>query len=229
MAIAYVISGKAGPTVTNPSVAAIDTTGCTLFVVTIFGVVVAGTLSDSASNTWTEVSSADPTTRTSKVFYVASPTTSATHTFTYTASSVFGSIIVSGYSGTHTSPLDDQATNSNDSAASLQAGQVDPTEDDELIVACSGFGASVSQSIDGGFTIRQQTATDGNGVGAAIADLIQTSAAAANPTWSYNSSTPSSATILTFKVAAAAAVPSLPPQPVSLVRPFNMTVSRGRM
>jgi hypothetical protein len=62
-----------------------------------------------------------------------------------------------------------------------------------------------SQAIDGGFTIQEEQAEGGGNLAVAIGYLIQTSAAAANPTWTPASGANrnSTANSATFKVAAA--------------------------
>ncbi len=73
---------------------------------------------------------------------------------------------------------------------SYQPGSITPSENNEVIVtAITSGGGVTSYSIDSGFTISDQFDLSGGGhFPLGMAYLIQTSAAASNPTWSWSNS-----------------------------------------
>lgn len=168
---------------------AIDTTGADLIVCVIgYDLVgdVTADVTDSASNTWSVAGiGSTTTTRTASIFFCQAPTTSATHTFTMTG--MFVSIAVLAFSGV-CGRVDAITRNIGSSVTSLAPGSITPTLDGELLVTGLCLPTTATASIDAGFTISDQVGgTTGQFVGAAY--LIQTSAAAANPSWSFSSNT----------------------------------------
>jgi hypothetical protein len=104
------------------------------------------------------------------------------------------------YSGTASSPLDQQ------SVGPSQPGSVTPPQNNELIVTGSGNeNTSSAPTVNDGFSISDAIPeSSGHYVGGGMADLVQTAAAAINPTWTETGGTPATA-IMTFKAAAAVA------------------------
>lgn len=191
------------------STSAIDTTGATLIVchVTSFA---ARTLSDSASNTWTALTIKTSANGTSgQLYYCANPTTSATHTFTLTGTAFYGTLGVHCFSGTATtSAFDAENGNNAGSGTTVQPGSITPSQDGEVIVT----GVCWKTTGTGTITISDSMVKDSNAGGGGvnyaggIASLIQTTAAAINPTWTESFSDSSLSTIACFKAAAAAGV-----------------------
>lgn len=100
----------------------------------------------------------------------------------------FLSVAVLALSGVASTPLDQQnGTTTGTDGTSLQPGSITPGEDNEIIVAAvTTSSTETAFSINGGFTIADQfDLSGGNHFSLGLAYLIQTTAAAANPTWSW--------------------------------------------
>lgn len=189
--------------------AGIDTTGANLLLAWVanetgFG---GAALTDSKGNTWTATTTITESPEEGILYYSIPSSVGAAHTFTATATGARPSIAVSAFSGSSAQPLDQQASNSSAAAGTtLTTGSITPTEAHELVAACYATRSqSGTLSIDGGFTIGSQTDGDGaNNQSIGIAYLIQTAAAAANPTWtSTNSVGVKIAKIASFKIPSA--------------------------
>lgn len=167
-----------GTTVTT---AAIVTTGASLLLAACShgG---SSTLSDSASNTWVPLMEQAEFGQKVQFFYVASPVTSGTHTFSCNGGTI-PSIAVAAYSGTSGSPFD-QENGAVGISANLQTGSITPSANGYLVAAATLNGGAGTISVDSGMTIIEQVAFDGAlHEGIAFASLIQTTAAAINPTF----------------------------------------------
>lgn len=167
--------------IANGTSAPVDTTGATLFVA-VNGTNAVTAPSDSQANGWgsTDCSAAGGGFGgTAAIFHVNAPTTSPVHTFT--GGGLLNGLCVSWYSGTDlTTPL---VTANAASAAS--AASVTPGVDGSLIVCGTGGPYTPPLAIDAGLTIRQAiNGLGGVSYGADLADLIQGTAAAIDPTWS---------------------------------------------
>ncbi len=215
MAIAVVSSVLLPRGVTGATSSSIDTTGATLLVMGLAGFQIVAnsyTISDSKGNTWTPLTAKDTgaahEART-QLFYVANPTVGTGHTFDW-AYAGYGNATaaVIAFSDCLTvSPFDQQnGFGTNSEVSTVQPGSITPTEDNEVVVVMGGFPNDMnsgSGSINGGFTIAHQREFGGsNCVGGLMAYLIQTTAAAANPTITAPTGTdPMSAVIASFKSA----------------------------
>lgn len=212
MAIALVAHQKAasvgGANCTTP---AIDTTGANLLVVAIADFESGSTvLSDSKGNTWT------PLTRRAAVgsgavqlYYCASPTVGSGHTFTATATASFPAIFAAAFSGAHTSPFDAESAGTVFEVAAGPRTTIDnanltPSQNNALVVTGLG-GGGVSILIDESFIITDSAdLSGGNNFAGGLAYIIQTTAGATSPTWSWtNNSSGVAAASASFKVAAA--------------------------
>lgn len=196
---------------------AIDTTGANLLVVAYSHVAGATpTLSDSKGNTWSSVAvSVGGADWDLRLYYSVPSSVGSGHTFTVAAggAEVQASVSVQAWAGAATTPLDQ--TNNNyagtGSDTSVQPGSVTPSEANELVVTAleNRFDSSdSSRSINSGFTISGQSGNHDNSASLALAYLVQTSAAAVNPTWSWSSGGTANAVIGTFKASAAATSPA---------------------
>lgn len=201
-------TGQAG-TQNGVTTGAIDTSGASLIVVNASwynGTTADGTLTDSASNTWSLLTKKSLAVSISnRLFYCANPITSATHTFTYNGTSIFPSLDVSSFSGAATSSPFDVENGATGSGTTVQPGTVTPSENGELIVSGTAFSIIATVSIDSSLTITNQTNfSAGANEGGALAYLVQSTAAAINPTWTSSASQVAFiATIATFKQQAA--------------------------
>ena len=209
MTIAHVASVSATYGSSSGSTSAIDTTGANLLVVVVssyYGAV-APTLSDSKGNTWTSIEhfvGSGAATNRLQMYYCIGGTVGTGHTVTCTVSGAYGSVAFAAYSGVaSTTPLDQHTINGVGGVTSVQAGSVTPSEANEIVIAGLGYQtAAVAASIDGGFTKRvNDNPQSGVSFGVALGDLIQTTATAANPTWSWTGAGDAVAVIATFKAA----------------------------
>lgn len=206
-AFALVAHAAAGGTQNTVTTTGVDTTGANLLIVCVsFDTTSTQTISDSKSNTWTALTKTTSSSAGAVCYYSKNPTVGASHTFSNTGASNFSSIFMEAFSGADTSSPFDQENGATNSSTTLQPGSVTPSQNNEVIVTFLGFNtAGTPISIDGGFT-QSDTAVDfssGNHYGGAMAYLIQTSATAANPTWTRTNTQTNSARIATFKAAAA--------------------------
>jgi hypothetical protein len=190
----------------------IDTTGAD----TLFGCVsrLAGdtpTFSDSKSNTWTSIRAQADTGGGGLVateFYRSgTPATVGTgHTFSLSGGT-FAAVAVTAFAGGATSSIDDQenSTGGGGGATTISTGSITPGVANTIVISCvvTSDGADPSV-INGGFTIATRIAAGGANFGAGVAYLVQTTATAANPQWTFTSgATYAAATIASFKPSAA--------------------------
>ena len=188
------VNGAAG--LTTP---AVDTSGANLIVISISGD--NGTPSDSKGNTWTALTDAagNPTAR---LFYSANPTVGVGHTFT--SPSAFCPIFVAAFSSGGVSPFDQENTAQTASnVVTLSPGSITPTLDNELVVSALGTqDPADTHAINSSMSIVQSTnGASGVSFGGGLAYIVQTTATAINPAWSWNDACPASAVIASFKVA----------------------------
>ena len=179
---------------------AINTTGADLIVLVVAGGSFTLTATDSKSNTWTGLTQRHHTSdNDGRLLYCYAPTVGSGHTFT--APHTYETVAVLAFSGAKTSPFDTE--NGNIGSSPLSTGSITPSEDNCVVVAGFGLGGNCNTfSIDGSFTgLTSNTAVSGSTYGAAIAYLIQTTAAAANPALTYSGGGGGNAMIASFKAA----------------------------
>ncbi len=166
--------------------AGINTTGANLIVVSIswYSQITDISLVDSNGNTWQTLTQVDKDDWSAQMFWAYAPTVGSGHTFTTTNDLTFATICVTAWSGSTSSPFDQQSTGQAN-GTTVQPGSITPTEDNELVITHLGQRDNTNTAtVNGGFTISDQFANNpGNALGGAQAYLIQTTAAAANPTW----------------------------------------------
>ncbi len=183
-------TGKQAVSGEGPTTDAIDTTGANLIVigVTWYSQVQDMTLSDSKGNTWTPLTQVDKDDWTTQMFYAYAPTVGSGHTFTAGGSATYSTIEVSAWSGAASSPFDQQSTFQTN-GSSIQPGSITPTEDNELVVTHFGQRDNANPgTVNSGYTITDAFGNlGGHALGGSMAYIIQTSAAATNPTWSTDS------------------------------------------
>lgn len=182
---------------------AINTTGANLIVVCLTGYLVVGAPpTDSESNTWTAAVNAQTLNSVdSEIWYCYSPTTSASHTFSLpVGSTAYMTMSVSAWSGAQAAPLDQTASAvDNLSVTSGSAGSITPSANGALIIgSICPQNSSFAPTINDSFSIIESSAIVGGvSYSGASAYLVQGSAAAINPTWSFSSS-PYGACIASF-------------------------------
>ena len=167
-----------------------DTTGADLIALACvwFDAFAGPDVSDNKGNTWTAVvQRTEPSgITTACLFYCVNPTVGSGHTFGLTGIGAVGNfpaIAMQAWSGAAASPLDQEAGTTG-SGSSITPGSVTPSENDELIISMLGEGNSAPfTAIDGGFTVSDYLDKNAS-FGIGMAYLVQTTATAANPTWS---------------------------------------------
>jgi hypothetical protein len=203
--------------------AAQDTTGADFIIIEI-GYDAGGTpvVSDNKGNTnWQPLTSYLQGSVRGRFVYHFNAVSGTGHTFTFTGAAAYAGASIAWYSGGGTTdPFDtgtDTGAGSTGTTANQGASQT-PSQNDCLVVAGLGIdGIATTASINGGFTIRASVDLAGSShYGSAIADLIQTTAAAADPDWTIGVASPAVAMIAVFKAAGASA--ATPPVPVSRFR-----------
>ena len=212
MAIAKVFSVKA---LAGAASASTDTTNSTLLVAVVnaYSGGADPELTDNKSNTWTKLASTAQTSSSTKlvIFYAVPASGSYVgtgHTFTASAGT-YRSVAVSGWSGTNSVPADQQTGATTASGTSLSTGSVTPSEDNELVIAgwAASAGATSTLAINASLSIDESVYGDGaTYFGLGSAHIIQTTAGAVNPAWSWTGTADAGAAIATFKAAATSAV-----------------------
>ncbi len=187
MAIALVANTGAGSTdASNVTTSSINTTGANLIVVGVAGYTLfSATVTDSKSNTWTALTARSGGVTRSRLWYCSNPTVGSGHTFTVSSGGATPALCVAAFSGAKaTSPYEAESGATFVTTGPIQPGSITPAENGELLVASLSRAVNELPTINGGFTITNHVAyLASNHYGCDVAYLIQTSAAAANPTW----------------------------------------------
>ena len=176
-----------GTTVTT---GAISTTGAALIVIAYSGGYNLNspfTITDSASNT--NYFEAYPvrsgvTIYGLSLFFIPNPTTNASHTFSVTGpASTFPSLAVACFSGVYGGAEKVMSTYTPASNTVLPGSITPSTNNALLVTGYSNNSGTGTNTINASFTITDTLPNAGGGGPIALAYLIQTTAAAANPTW----------------------------------------------
>ena len=143
------------------------------------------------------------------IFYWENPIVGTGHTFTAAASNtrLAGAFSVAAFSGVATSSSIDQTSFANvGNTTSIQPGSITPTQNNELVITgwtMNGNGVTDTPTCSG--TTAAYVTPRGGALpclGAGLAYVIQTTAAAVNPTWSWTSNDYATSVIASFKQAA---------------------------
>lgn len=170
---------------------AIDTSTATLLVVQIgaLNAIPIAAPTDSKSNSWTGLTNfTSASGGAGRLFYSIPTSVGSGHIFTSGGS--FPSICVQAWSGAAASPFDQEATGQNGAASPADSGgSKTPSANNALIVSAWAEATTATPTINGGFTISDTAAgIGGTSYGCSMAYLVQTTAAAANPTWTWSGS-----------------------------------------
>lgn len=164
---------------------AIDTSGADLLVASVSSLEAGpATLTDSKSNTWTALTLRSIAGGQVRMYWCVPSSVGSGHTFTASQAGSFPAVFVEAWSGAHASPYDQESGDAQ-TGTTIAPGSITPSVDNALVAtgAFVGSYAAGSLSVDGGFTISNQANSSANAYGGGLAYLVQTSAAAANPTW----------------------------------------------
>jgi hypothetical protein len=162
---------------------------------------------DSVPNTYSKTTVVSANSLNIVFYYCQSPTNSSTMNWEAINTASFASLTAMWFKGSTTSPLDAQPTGGGTGAVSgtsLQAGSLTPNFNNEVIVAALGGNASNTiPSVDSGFSIPIWTnfATPNGHYLIAMSYLIQTTAGAVNPKFSWGNSMVNIGTSASFKAA----------------------------
>jgi hypothetical protein len=174
---------------TSVTTDAIDTTGAELIVVCYHGHLTV-TITDSASNTnWYESQRRPNTGGYGLIMkFIPNPTTSASHTFTASGGSTFPTLAILAFTGAF-GGAELVTTNHATPSQTVAPGSITPGTNDALLVTMYGDSATTgTRSINASFSLDETQTGDANAATIAAAHLIQTSATAANPTWTTTAS-----------------------------------------
>jgi hypothetical protein len=212
---AHTIKGSAvGVTVTTD---AIVTTGSDIIVFCAANIgaipIQAGMFSDSASNVWTSaqlINHSDTGSGVNTAIYaIRSPTTNASHTFTFDSNAFGGGTgypTIAVFAASGSTSIDSGIVSGSDHgaiAATIQAGSITPSAGAGLIIAFVAISdgtntLSAPVAIGSGFTVAD-TVLQGTHWFGESAYLIQGSASAVNPQWSWTGNLGAAAVIASFK------------------------------
>lgn len=204
MAIALVANVKATPGANGGTTSSIDTTGATLLVVLISEYLgaVGFSLSDSKGNSWTGLTQKTASSVAQcRIYYTIPTSVGSGHTFTYSGAGGYPVIMVMAFSGTKaTAAFDVENGATTSSGTTLQPGSVTPSENNEVVVTVVSENNGSTPTIDSGYTATDTAAAvGGTCTQGGAAYIVQTSAAATNPTWTIGASSDIAAAIATFK------------------------------
>lgn len=225
MSVAHVASSVTGLGVNGGTTGSLDSTGANFGVGLIaYSNPSTPVLSDSKGNTPTMLTASEASYAGHKIGYFENPTVGSSHTGTIGGVSTFATLGFGWFSGVATSSSFDQENGATSSSlTSIQPGSVTPSEDNELVVtACTCIGTA-NFAINGGFTSMGSVPISGGAYfGSIAAYLIQTTAAAANPTMSWDTSGNNAARIATFRQAAVA---TRLPRPLAIMQAVHRASS----
>lgn len=206
-AVSFVAGVSAGSSDgTAVTTGSIDTSGANLLVVCRTNSTAnTPTPTDSKSNTYTGIGSAvDAGSTNTRCYYNLGGTVGSGHTFSVSSGSSFPCVTALAFSGVKTSsPLDQTSGTGTATVSSIAPGSATPSENNEVVVVGFGTGDADYSSINGSFTVPMGGATtfvNAQHWGCGAAYLIQTTAAAANPTVTFSGlSVEGDAVLATFK------------------------------
>lgn len=189
----------------SATTSAVSMSGSTLFAAVTVCLSSGAVVTDSSGNSWTAATDWNANIH-AVTFWSVSPITSGSQTFTVTLTGGLCTIGVYGFSGTATStPLDQQNGNAQFGfVSSIQPGLITTTTNGQVLIAELGFSQTNTPTINSSFT-GLQTINFSSSVneGMAMAYLIQATAGAINPTWSFTGSFPTTTGITSFKAGSA--------------------------
>ncbi len=164
-------------------------------------------LTDNKGNTWSAIGSVNSGGTTKlRMFFLLNGAVGHGHTVTATGADSFGGVCLMAFRGSATSPLGSALSDSDaGSASTVQPGPLTPDNDNSLVITGLAFDANSSGavSINGGFTAVSTASVAATSVGSGLAYLVQTTAAAADPTWNVTNVATAgiAAMITTFRAA----------------------------
>jgi hypothetical protein len=194
-----------------------DSTGANLLVVMLSeSNTTDDAITDSKGNTWHELTQQANGGRSGVLWWSAPTTVGSGHTVTVAGVSNFSAMAIQAWSGGATGTPFDQQNGANGVGTSLATGSVTPTTDGQLVITGFQWGDTTGlATISGGGFSSGSIDDNVKGIGAqaqgvAMAHVIQTTAAASNPTWAEPGGADFIASLVaTFKVGSGSTSPQL--------------------
>ncbi len=207
--ISSVSAGSAnGNTVSTP--AADNSTCTTNCLITCWVADLQGTTQPTVTdgtNTYTRVSATYERTAAGRIntFYKVNATVSSSMTFSVSNTTTYPSLACLSWNNAHaTAALDDTDGGSTAGADPWAFGQVDPTQDGEVVTSAISWEQDTTPSVSG-FTVEEHVAFGpGTHFAMNVAYQIQTTATSRTPSWDFDASRAASGENNTWKTAAAA-------------------------
>jgi hypothetical protein len=231
--VSVTAGGANGPTTT----AAITTTGATMIELTVSWYTGASgypTVSDNKGNAYTALGVIVGVGASLRKFYTVSPTVGTGHTFTVNHTGGYAVLWARTYSGAAIQ-FDSAAVPSGSigtthpSAQTFNSGSLTPSANGALITSALTHLPSISGlAVTGGSIalVGQENFASGQNVGSAIADFVQTTAAAINPLWSWTTNAQVALTTVAYIVGSGSPSPSIDSQ-ANLLTGFSHLNIRG--
>lgn len=188
-------------TLGNFSTTAMDTTGANFCVLGISSILGTDVVSDSKGWTWTLLTRGGGAANSGSLIAYAFGTGGTNHVFNWSSSSsaLAGSMEVECWSNI-TSFDQQNAGQSGAAQTTFQPGSITPTTNGQLIITASGTCAGSSTATVSVVTLGDQINwVSGQHCSGAIGHLVQGTAAAINPTWTWTNPDFISATIASFQ------------------------------
>jgi hypothetical protein len=208
MAFSLVASAEGATDGNSATTGAFNATGATLLIATVSSYGGGGssnTLSDTEGNLgWVERALYGNGGIRVQLFDCNLPSTGASMTVTYTASSSFASVQVTAWTGNDLSAPFDQENGSVTTASTIQPGALTPPAAGSLFISglAHESNGGATPTINSGFTIAATTPyAGGNNEGGSIAYFVQGAAASLNPTWDITNSADIAAVLGTYLAA----------------------------
>jgi len=161
----------------------INTTGVNLIVIAVASYSILPTISDSYSNTWTQLTSTISSNSVRvRLYYCLNPTVGSGHTFSFLSSNTYTAINVLTFSGA--TGYDTESTANGNSPL---GPSVTPANNNSLIISVMGNLNASSVTVSGSFTKYDVPYVYGVNVSCYAAYYIQPTAASISCTWTFTS------------------------------------------
>lgn len=187
------------------STSAIDTTGANLLLISVSfysGSTTVLTVSDSKGNIWIPLTLRNAGNAAHRYYYALDPAVGTSHTVTVSGSAVYPVLTFAAYaSADPLAPFEVENGATATSGTSLATGSVTPAVNESLIVSgWAGMNAATNPNVDSGMTkTTSQNSSAGVCISGAAAYLVQTIAAAINPTWTWTGTDHVAESIVVFR------------------------------
>ena len=188
------ITFVAGTSIVNASTSGnINTTGANFIVATLsnFAGNSSQAFSDSKGNTWSSVANCNGGNAYAGIRYSLNPSVGSSHNFTTNNGGGYAGVAyIRSYSGVATASALDGSSCTCTGSSSGASGSITPANSNALLISGSSANANYSSGPDSGFTNRG--ANNANllaDMGGGIGDLIETTATAKNPSWTWSAGT----------------------------------------